>query len=120
MPIKDMEARQREICQRYGTFFVASPSDLKVGISENAKLGLVPLSGLRHVPEGGATGLYIWRGEELSQSPDFFRPLHVAHLETWCPEALPLLGLAPGWRFLQVGDYVDVWFDNTLLECARW
>jgi len=26
-----------------------------------------------------------------------------------------LLGLAPGWRFLLSGDYLDVWFDPALL-----
>ena len=114
MKFGDIEARQREVCERYGSSFVASPADLKVGISENAKQGLGPLNGLRHRPERGTTGWYIWRGEELSQSPDFFVPLCVAHLEIWCAEALPFLGLAPGWRFLTTGDYVDVWFDETL------
>jgi hypothetical protein len=36
-----VEWKQREICKRYGSQFVASPMDLKVGISENAKQGLV-------------------------------------------------------------------------------
>jgi hypothetical protein len=112
----DVAAKQREVCQRYGSPFVASPGGLKVGISENAKRDIAPLNGLRHKPEGDTTGWYIWRGEELSQAPDFFVPLHVAHLDTWCVEALPFLGLAPGWRFLKAGDCVDVWFDNTLLD----
>lgn len=114
MDLRDLETRQREVCERYGSVFVASPPYLKVGISENANQALVPLNGLRHQPERGTTGWYIWRGEEFSQSPDFFVPLHVAHLETWCAEALPFLGLAPGWRFLRAGDNVDVWFDETL------
>jgi len=114
MDPKGLDAIQREVCERYGSVFIASPPHLKVGISENAKQGLVPLNGLRHRPEHGTTGWYIWRGEELSQSPDFFAPLHVAHLDAWCAEALPFLGLAPGWRFLISGDYVDVWFDETL------
>jgi hypothetical protein len=112
---EDLEARQRQICERYGSAFVASPTDLKVGISENTKENLMPLNGLRHAPEGGTTGWYIWRGEEINESPDFFKPLHVTHLETWCPEALPFLGLAPGWRFLKAGDYLDVWFDKNLV-----
>ena len=111
---RDLEARQRAICERYGSAFVASPADLKVGISENAKQALAPLNGLRHRPERGTTGWYIWRGEELRQADDFFVPLHVAHLEAWCVEALPFLGLAPGWRFLKAGDHVDVWFDKAL------
>jgi hypothetical protein len=114
MDLIDLEARQREVCERYGSVFVASPGDLKVGISENARQALVPLNGVRHRPEDGTTGWYIWRGKELSRSPKFFMPLHVAHLEAWCAEALPFLGLAPGWRFLKADDYVDVWFDEAL------
>jgi len=110
-----LEARQRQVCQKYGSVFVASPAELKVGISENSKHGVMPLNGLRYRPVGDTTGWYIWCGEELSQSDDFFVPLHVAHLHAWCAEALPFLGLAPGWRFLKAGDYVDVWFDENLL-----
>ena len=47
----------------------------------------------------------------MSESPDFFVPLHVAHLPEWCEAALPFLLLPPGGRFLVAGDYVDVWFD---------
>jgi hypothetical protein len=112
--MEDVAKKQRDMCQRYGSAFVASPADLKVGISENAKQNIVPLNGLRHNPEGDTTGWYIWRGEELNSSADFFVPLHVAHLDTWCAEALPFLGLAPGWRFLKAGDYIDVWFDKNL------
>jgi hypothetical protein len=116
MDARNLEARQRAVCERYGSIFVASPANLKVGISKYAKQDLTPLNGLRHQPESGTTGWFIWRGEELSQSPDFFVPLHVAHLESWCAEALPFLGLSPGWRFLKAGDYVDVWFDKNLLQ----
>jgi hypothetical protein len=116
MDTRDLEAWQRAVCERHGSVFLASPADLKVGISENARQRLVPLNGLRHPPECGTTGWFLWRGEELSQSPDFFVPLHVAHLETWCAEALPFLGLSPGWRFLKAGDHVDVWFDKSLLQ----
>ena len=112
----DLEARQRQVCDRYGSVFVPAPSNLKVGINENAGYGVVPLNGLRHRPEGDTTGWYIWCGEELSQAGDFFVPLHVAHLPTWCADALPFLGLAPGWRFLKAGNYVDVWFDKELLR----
>ena len=47
----------------------------------------------------------------MSEDPDFFEPLHVAHLESWCAAAMPFLLLPPGWRFLVAGDYSDVWFD---------
>ncbi len=114
MNLATLETRQREICKLHGSPFVVSPANLKVGISENSKEDIILLNGLRHRPEGNTTGWYIWRGEAPTQSPDFFVPLHVAHLERWCAEALPFLGLAPGWRFLKAGDYVDVWFDKNL------
>lgn len=114
MDCEDLETRQRKICKRYGSLFVASPANLKVGISENSKHGVMPLNGLRHQLEGDTTGWYIWCGEELSSEDDFFVPLHVKHLHEWCSDALPFLGLAPGWRFLKAGDYVDVWFDKEL------
>lgn len=109
--------RQQEICARYGAPFVESPPHLKVGISRNVLTGLLPINGLRHLPEGGTSGWYIWAGGEgdMGAEEDFFVPLHVAHLSAWCPAALDFLGLAPGWRFLVAGNYVDVWQDDALL-----
>lgn len=43
-------------------------------------------------PRGGT-----WAGEELSSDPEFFVPLHVAHLEVWCPRLFPF------WDCLQGG-----------------
>ena len=113
-----IEIRQREICAKFGAEFVVAPAHLKVGISENVRDGIIPLNGLRHSPEGGTTGWYIWAGEQFSESDDFFKPLHVEHMSEWCPQAQIYLGLAPGWRFLLADDYVDVWFDSKLLEAS--
>lgn len=77
---------------------------------------MLPLNGLRHAADGDTIGWYIWAGEELSQDPDFFEPVHVAHLAELCPAALPFLGLPPGWRFLVAGEHVDVWEDRSLLD----
>lgn len=79
---------------------------------------MVPINGLRHPPEGDTTGWYIWAGEELSTATDFFVPLHVVHLDEWCPGAIPYLGLPPGWRFLIADGYEDVWFDPSLLDIS--
>ena len=70
------------------------------------------------MPEAGTCGWYIWAGEELSDTPDFFKPLHAAHIREWCPQVEPYLGLAPGWRFLITGNYEDVWFDPSLLKSS--
>lgn len=95
--------QQKEVCRRYGAPFSDSPRGLKVGIARNVRDGLMPISGLRHPPEGDTTGWYIWAGEDSSSDPDFFVPLHIEHLAEWCPQALPFLGLPPGWRFLIPG-----------------
>jgi hypothetical protein len=91
-------------------------ADLKIGIARNVRSGLQPINGLRHRPEGDSTGWYIWAGEEFSQEPDFFVPLHVAHVAEWCPAVLPYLELPPGWRFLISRGHEDVWEDPSLLN----
>jgi hypothetical protein len=106
---------QQELCSKYGVPWVPAPDDLKVGISPNVRDGLKPLNGLRHPQEGDTTGWYIWAGEEPREDPEFFQPLHVAHLVEYCPEVLKFLGLPPGWRFLVAGDHVDIWEDPSLL-----
>lgn len=107
----DVFAAQVAICAKYGATFMDSPGRLKVGISQNVRQGVLPINGVRHPPEGDTTGWYIWAGEHLETRDDFFEPLHVDHLEKWCPEVVKYLGLSPGWRFLIAGDYEDVWFD---------
>ena len=79
---------------------------------------MAPINGLRHPPEGDTTGWYIWAGENLSADADFFVPLCVVHLDEWCPEAIPYLGLPPGWRFLIADGHEDVWFDPSLLDIS--
>ena len=108
--------RQRELCAQHGVEWVEAASHLKVGIARNVRSGLRPLNGLRHPPEGDTTGWYIWAGKTLSDDPEFFQPLHVAHLTELCPVVLEYLGLPVGWRFLVDGDYRDVWYDETLLS----
>lgn len=106
---------QKALCATHGANWCESPVTSKIGIARNVKEGLLPINGLRHPPQGDTTGWYIWGGDELSAEPDFFLPLHVGHLEEWCPLVLEFLGLPPGWRFLTDGDYKDVWFDEGLL-----
>lgn len=110
----EMEKAQREICTKYGADFYNCDSSLKVGISKNVRDGARPLNGLRIMPEGDTCGWYIWAGEQWSDSPDFFVPLHAEHLTEWAPLALRYLGLPPGWRFLITEEYEDVWEDPQL------
>lgn len=108
--------KQKEVCQKWQAKFCESPLDLKVGIAENVKSELLPINGLRIYSESDTSGWYIWAGEELSKDKDFFKPLHILHLEKWTPDLYSYLGLPPGWRFLIANGYEDIWFDEELLK----
>ncbi|MGF1577936.1 MAG: hypothetical protein ACFCD0_01085 [Gemmataceae bacterium] len=107
---------QIEVCKRFGAKQLPAPEHLKVGIARNVKEGLQPINGLRIPPEGDTTGWYIWAGEEWSNDPSFFVPLHINHLSSWCSDVIPYLQLPAGWRFLIAPDHEDVWFDANLLQ----
>lgn len=110
-----IEEQQKEICFKYGSSVIESEENTKVGIALKT-IGELPLNALRHAPENNTCGWYIWGGEELSQDPEFFQPLHVLHLKETCPEVIKYLGLAPGWRIMVSGDQVDIWYDQELLN----
>jgi len=109
------EAIQRDVCKRWGSLYIPTDLDSMIGIAANVREGVYPLNGLRHPICGKASGWYIWAGEEMSKSEDFFLPLHVEHLDEWNLSVKMYLGLAPGWRFLAAPGYEDVWFDASLL-----
>ena len=104
---------QIEICSAQGVEPSPShPSD-KLGIALST-LGQQPINGLRHEPEGGTCGWYIWCGEDLSQDPEFFQPLHVSHISKYLPQIENYLALPPGYRFLIAGSQEDIWHDSAL------
>jgi hypothetical protein len=107
---------QQETAARFGVLAQLPAPDAKVGISRSVRDQVWPLNALRHAPEPGTSGWFIWAGGEISADPDYFVPLHVSHLEEWCPEMVPYLGLPPGWRVLLAPGYEDVWYDASLLE----
>jgi hypothetical protein len=94
---------------------VPADSESKLGFAISTK-GRNPINGLRHPVTDDTNGWYIWCGQEFSDAPDFFSPLHAKHLYDEYPELTKLLGLPPGYRFLLAGDYLDVWFDASLLN----
>lgn len=118
MSPKSIESIQREVCKRFAAEFLPSSDGEKLGIAEGVRQGLLPINGLRHRPSGDTSGWYVWAGEELSDAPDFFVPLHIEHLDEWRPQVKKYLGLAPGWRFLIAEDHEDVWFDSALLDAG--
>jgi hypothetical protein len=108
------DAEQRTICARFGAEFVPSHATERVGIALQS-LSARPLNALRHVPENGTCGWYIWGGNDFPDDEDYFQPLCVEHLPDHCPDLIPYLALAPGWRVLLAPNYEDVWFDEKLL-----
>ncbi len=112
----DLRKLQKAVCKEFNVEpYEAFPGD-KVGISQSALDGVLPLNGLRHPYTSGTTGWYLWGGEELSDAADFFKPLHVGHLQEHCKPSLKYLLLPAGWRFLTDGSYEDIWFDANLLN----
>lgn len=114
--MRETHVTQVEVCKRFGAEPFPTPVDLKVGIASNVRDGVPPLNALRCHPEGDTSGWYIWAGEELSDDPDFFVPLHIHHLAAWSPAVIPYLLLPPGWRILIALGHEDVWFDERLLD----
>jgi hypothetical protein len=106
---------QRTVCARYGSGYEPPEPYHKLGIALHT-IGSVPLNALRHAPEAGTCGWYIWGGERFSEDAEFFKPLHVMHMAQYCPEFLPFLALAPGYRVLLAPGYEDVWYDEKLVQ----
>ncbi len=102
------------ICEKYGAKPVACDGMEKLGIAL-VTIGKQPINGVRYEAENGTCGWYIWCGEELSEDTDFFKPLHVNHIEEYLPEIEPYLSLPPGYRFLIAPGQEDVWFDSSLI-----
>lgn len=115
--LKIMKEKSKEtVCISVGAKPVKPEASSKLGIALNT-IGKLPINGLRHSPEKGTNGWYIWCGEELSEEDDFFSPMHIEHLRDYLPEVLVYLDLPPGYRFLiDNGKWEDIWFDELLLK----
>ncbi|QDE30761.1 MULTISPECIES: hypothetical protein [Shewanella] len=104
---------QKDVCLKFGVTPFPSLEGDKIGIAIET-IGKLPINGLRHNPENGSCGWYIWCGEDMSKYADFFKPLHVSHIANYLPEVEKYLSLPPGYRFLIAGENVDVWHDSSL------
>jgi hypothetical protein len=106
--------KQKNICKKVNSDWGPVNPKHKIGISDN--LDQQPVHGLRHSPEKGTTGWFIWTGD-YSAADDFFKPIHAVHLLERRPDLIKYLGLPPGYRFL-VDDkgHEDIWEDKQLLD----
>jgi hypothetical protein len=114
MSPEQIQEAQKTTCEKHGVEFVPFADTTISGLARST-LGLSPINGLRHPAQSGTSGWYIWCGEEFSAVADFFAPVHTKHLYDELPQIMPLLALPPGYRFLVAGNYVDIWFDQSLL-----
>ena len=120
METHEIVTEQMKICQKYNVEWVASPLDMKIGVSKNLTSGEMPINALRHPPENGTAGWYIWAGDTYTNDVNFWEPMHIQHLIKIYPQILKYLGLPPGYRF-QIDDkgYEDIWEDKSLLDLNR-
>jgi hypothetical protein len=114
--MKTIFDEQRKICIRNGSPFSPVDFSLTVGVSKDLMSGAMPINGLRHPPDIGTTGWFLWSGTELNSNQNYFVPTHLYHLLASGKLFLPYLALAPGWRFLTDGISEDVWYDQKLLN----
>ena len=105
--------KQKEICTRFGVNILTPDANEKLGIALTT-IGKLPINGLRHPIEKGTCGWYIWCGEELSEDPDFFKPLHAKHINEYLPTIEKYLALPVGFRFLVAGNHEDIWLDESI------
>jgi len=103
------------ICEQEGVQPFVPELDSKLGLAI-CTLGEEPINGLRHIPENGTNGWYIWCGNSLSEAVDFFQPLYIQHINDHLPLVSPYLVLPPGYRFqIDSNGYEDIWFDDQLI-----
>jgi len=80
-------------------------------------LRTMPLNGLRYPPSEGGSGWYIWGGDKMLQTADFFSPVQYRYLSDYVAGIAPFLELPPGFRFLtDLRGRQKVWFDGGLLD----
>ncbi len=104
-----------EICTRLDVIPIEPLANSRVGIAIET-LSMRPIHGLRNPVEDDMNGWYFWCGE-WSDAPDFFKPLHLEHLNEYLPQVLKYLQLPPGYRILiDDNGYEDIWFDDSCIH----
>jgi hypothetical protein len=95
------------VCEKEGVAPEIPVPGSKLGVALST-LGQEPINGLRHLPEKGTNGWYIWCGNSFSEADDFFEPLHIEHIDDYLPMVkatdfkliamnMKTFGLTPSW-----------------------
>ncbi len=105
--------KQIEVCRLKGVEVSIPNVEEKLGIALST-IGKLPINGLRHPVKNGTCGWYIWCGEEISDDPDFFQPLHARHIRKYLPTIEKYLALPIGYRFLVGENHEDIWLDESI------
>lgn len=71
---------EEAVCLRFWVDFCQFPDQLKVGMADNVRDGLVPLNGLRHLPTEDTTRWHIWAG-----MPTSVRRVYRPVVKVWNP-----------------------------------
>ncbi|MEG0880153.1 MAG: hypothetical protein RSF79_06930 [Janthinobacterium sp.] len=100
---------QRRICEKFGLPVQAPEPMVALAIDSLAQS---PIYGTRVVlPDNGTISWFIHCGEH-DAAPDFYQPLHAAHLHEMLPQVLDYLALPSGAKFiLDREGYEDVWLE---------
>ena len=106
------EQLQRDVCTRYSAEFTPINWQLRVAIADDFFSDAIPKNGVRLPVDGNMTGWYLYAGETMSDTDDYFKPHCAEHLRELLPSVIPFLGLPVDWRFLLAPDHEDVWNGN--------
>jgi hypothetical protein len=101
-----LEEMQRSVCQSYRADYDPPAPGSTIAVATQT-MGASPVRGVRRPPAAGASGWFIYAGEDWSEDPAFFQTVSLEELAECCGLALPFLGLPPGWWFQTdgAGDY---------------
>lgn len=97
----------QEICAECGSAFIPPDPLDKISVALDT-LTLLPLNALRLSPERGLCGWYVWGGTEASHDSGAFKTIPVANLLRQCPQLMPFLALAPGWKVLLAPEKIEL------------
>ena len=105
---------QKAICIQHGAIPNPCNAESKLRIALET-IGTLPVNGMRHKADDAHCGWSIWCGGTLEQDDNFFKPMHISHVNRFIPEIQRFLALPPGYRFLLAGAFEKVWFDAELI-----